>query len=127
MMRKIAPVDFDDYARHFPKNTQKALLEVRSTIRKAAPQAEETISYNLPAFAINDEVVVWFAAFKSHIGFYPGASAIAEFKADLAAYKTAKGSIQFPLRHALPVQLIRRIVKFKIRLQSKSKQEKVLK
>ena len=101
-MQKIVPTDFNDYVRHFPERSQTALRNVRSAVKKAAPQAKETISYNLPAFSLNGKMLVWFAAYKSHIGFYPGAAAI------------AKGSVQFPLDRALPLRLIERIVKFKV-------------
>ncbi len=114
-MRKIVPTGFNDYVRHFPEGSQVALRNVRSAVKKAAPQAKETISYNLPAFSLNGAMLVSFAAYKSHIGFYPGAAAIAAFADELAAYKTAKGSVQFPLDRALPLRLIERIVRFKTR------------
>jgi uncharacterized protein YdhG (YjbR/CyaY superfamily) len=113
-MEKLVPANFNDYTRHFPENAQTALREMRSAIKKAVPRAEETISYNLPAFSVDGRPLVWFAAFKSHIGFYPGAAAIAAFKDDFATYKTAKGSVQFPLDRSLPVGLIHRVVKFKM-------------
>jgi uncharacterized protein YdhG (YjbR/CyaY superfamily) len=112
-MEKFVPADFNDYTRHFPAPAQTALREMRSAIKKAAPRAQETISYNLPAFSLDGKMLVWFAAFKSHIGFYPGAAAVTHFKDDFAKYKTAKGSVQFPLDRSLPVGLIGRVVKFK--------------
>jgi uncharacterized protein YdhG (YjbR/CyaY superfamily) len=114
-VQKTVPADFDDYVRHFPERTQTALRKVWSTIRKAAPRADETISYNLPAFSLSGKTLVWFAAFKSHIGFYPGAAALAAFADDLSTYKTAKGSVQFPLDRPLPLRLIDRIVRFRVR------------
>jgi uncharacterized protein YdhG (YjbR/CyaY superfamily) len=113
-MEKFVPSDFNDYTKQFPASAQTALREMRSTIKKAAPRAEETISYNLPAFSLDGKMLVWFAAFKSHIGFYPGAAAIAAFKDDFSSYKTAKGSVQFPLSRSLPVGLIGRVVKFRM-------------
>ncbi|MGA8574081.1 MAG: DUF1801 domain-containing protein [Candidatus Cybelea sp.] len=114
-MKKIVPGDFDDYRRHVPKDAQRALHEVRLAIKKGAPRAQETISYNLPAFALDGKLVVWFGAFKAHVGFYPGAAAIAAFETDLSKYKTARGSAQFPLDRPLPLGLITRIVKFAVR------------
>lgn len=113
-MQKVAPTSFEDYARHFPAEARTALGIMRSTIENAAPKAKETISYNLPAFSLGGKAIVWFAAFKSHVGFYPGAAAIAAFQEDLSEYKTAKGSVQFPLDRALPTDLIKRIVEFKV-------------
>ncbi len=114
-MQRIAPADFNDYLKHFPQDAQTALRKMRATIESAAPRADETISYNLPAFSLNGKMLVWFAAFKSHLGFYPGAAAIAAFKNELSPFKTAKGSVQFPLDRPLPVRLIERIVKFRAR------------
>jgi uncharacterized protein YdhG (YjbR/CyaY superfamily) len=114
-MKKIVPGDFDDYRKRFPKDAQRALREVRLAVKKAAPRAQETISYNLPAFALDGKPVVWFGAFKAHIGFYPGAAAIAAFENDLSKYETARGSARFPLDRPLPLGLITRIVKFAVR------------
>jgi len=106
----------------FPKEVQQHLKKMRLTIRKAAPQARETISYGIPAFTLNG-LLVWFAAHKTHIGFYPRASAIAAFKKDLSAYKGAKGSVQFPFDEPLPLALVSRIVKFRVK-QNLSKSKK---
>jgi uncharacterized protein YdhG (YjbR/CyaY superfamily) len=108
------PADVDDYISGFPKQAQALLKKMRATIRKAAPAAGETISYNMPAFVLDGKRLVWFAGFKSHIGFYPGSAAIAAFENELSAYKTAKGSVQFPLSQPLPVDLVSRIVKFRL-------------
>ncbi|HZY97471.1 MAG TPA: DUF1801 domain-containing protein [Candidatus Cybelea sp.] len=113
-MQKRVPRDFNDYLSAFPKNVQMLLGKMRLAIKKAAPKAQETISYNVPAFAMNGKKIVWFAAFKSHIGFYPGAAAIAAFKKELAGYKTAKGSVQFPFDEPLPLSLVARIVEFRL-------------
>jgi uncharacterized protein YdhG (YjbR/CyaY superfamily) len=108
------PADLDDYISGFPEEVQTLLRKMRLTIGRAAPNAEETISYNVPAFALRGKKLVWFAAFKSHIGFYPGAAAIAAFKKELSPYKTAKGSVQFPFNDPLPLDLVSRIVKFRL-------------
>ena len=109
-----APKNFDDYLDRFPKGVQQRLQKMRLTIKKAAPQAKEKISYGIPSFTL-DGMLVWFAAFKSHIGFYPRTSAIAAFKNELSAYKGAKGSVQFPLDKPLPLPLISRMVKFRVK------------
>ena len=121
-MTKETPKNFDDYADRFPKEVQQVLHKIRLTIKKAAPQAKETISYGIPAFTLNG-MLVWFAAFKSHIGFYPRASAIAAFEKELSAYKKAKGSVQFPFDEPLPLALVSRIVKFRVK-QNLSKKRK---
>lgn len=108
------PQNFDDYLEHFPKDAQQRLQRMRLTIKKAAPQAKEKISYGIPAFTLNG-MLVWFAAFKNHIGFYPRTSAIAAFKKELSAYKGAKGSVQFPFNKPLPISLIERMVKFRVK------------
>lgn len=108
------PKSFDDYLDHFPKDVQQCLKKLRLTVRRAAPQAKEKISYGIPAFTLSG-MLVWFAAFKNHIGFYPRTSAIAAFKKELSAYKGAKGSVQFPYDKPLPVALISRMVKFRVK------------
>ena len=108
------PKDFDDYVERFPKDVQQRLQKMRLAVKKAAPQAKEKISYGIPAFTLNG-MLVWFAAFKNHIGFYPRTSAIAAFKKELSAYKGAKGSVQFPFDKSLPLPLISRIVKFRVK------------
>jgi uncharacterized protein YdhG (YjbR/CyaY superfamily) len=104
-----------------PKDIKAKLQELRSTILKAAPGAEEVISYNIPAFKLNG-LLVWYAAFKSHIGFYPRGSGIEAFKKELSKYKFAKGSVQFPLDQPLPLSLVTKIVKFRVE-QNKEKSE----
>ena len=113
-MTKKTLRNFDAYLERFPENVQRLLQKMRLTIKKAAPQAKETISYGIPAFTLNG-LLVWFAAHKNHIGFYPRASAIAAFKKELSAYKGAKGSVQFPFDKPLPLALISRIVKFRMK------------
>jgi uncharacterized protein YdhG (YjbR/CyaY superfamily) len=103
----------DEYIKTFPKDVQSILKELRQVIKAAAPEAEERLSYRMPSFWLNG-VLVYFAAFKSHIGFYPTASGIANFKEDLKGYKSAKGSVQFPIEKPLPFKLVSKIVKFKV-------------
>jgi uncharacterized protein YdhG (YjbR/CyaY superfamily) len=107
------PKDFDEYVSGFPKEIQQFLEQVRVTIKKAAPQAVEVISYGMPAFKMNG-MLVWFAAYSKHIGFYPGASGIEAFKKELSNYKGAKGSVQFPFDEPLPLDLVTKIVKYKV-------------
>jgi uncharacterized protein YdhG (YjbR/CyaY superfamily) len=108
----------DEYIRQQPNDVKKLLHEMRATIRSAAPGAQERISYRMPAFYLRG-ILVWFAGYEKHIGFYPGASAIAAFKAEIGRYKSSKGAVQFPLDEPLPVELIARIVKFKMDENSK--------
>lgn len=103
----------DAYIAAFPPEIQALLEQMRQTIHKAAPKATETISYQIPTFKLHGNLV-HFAGFKKHIGFYPGAARIAAFQDELAGYKSAKGSVQFPLDKALPLALVRRIVKFRV-------------
>ena len=121
-MNKKTPNNIDDYVDRFPKEVQQLLKRMRLTIKKAAPKAKETISYGIPAFRL-DGLLVWFAAFKNHIGFYPRASAIAAFQKELSAYKWAKGSVQFPLDEPLPLALVSRMVKFRVK-ENLSKKKK---
>ena len=111
-MRPIS-ANVDEYISGFPLETQRLLMELRETIRHAAPDAEEVISYAMPAYKLNG-MLVYFAGYAGHIGFYPGAGGIAKFKDQLSAYKGAKGSVQFPLDRPLPLKLITQIVKFRI-------------
>jgi uncharacterized protein YdhG (YjbR/CyaY superfamily) len=107
------PKDFDDYLKGFPAEIQLLLGQVRMTIKNAAPQAKEVISYGMPAFKMNG-MLVWFAAHSRHIGFYPGASGIKAFEKELLVYKWAKGSVQFPFDKPIPFELISEIVKFRV-------------
>lgn len=112
--RVMSASDVDSYINGFPSDTQPHLKKIREAIRKALPEAEETISYDMPAYVLNGKKLVWFGGFKSHVGFYPGAAAVSAFENDLASYTTAKGSVQFPLADPLPVELITRMVKFRL-------------
>ena len=112
MERKPAFTTIDEYIASYPKDAQKKLTQLRAIMKQVAPKAEEKISYQMPAFYLNG-ILVWFAAHSNHIGFYPKASAIARFKRELSKYKSAKGTVQFPLDEPLPVGLIKKIVKFR--------------
>ena len=104
----------DDYIAAFPENVQNILRELRKTILDVAPEAKETISYQIPSFELNGNLV-WFAAFKNHIGFYPRASAIEAFKEKLAKYEVRKGTVRFPLNQPIPFKLVKEIVKFRVK------------
>jgi uncharacterized protein YdhG (YjbR/CyaY superfamily) len=104
----------DSYISRFPKEVQKILERVRSTIREAAPDAGETINYGIPTFTLKGNLV-HFAAYKHHIGFYPTPSGIEKFKNELSVYEGAKGSVQFPLEQPIPLDLISRITKFRVK------------
>ncbi len=108
-----APTTIDEYIAGFPPDIQEILQKIRAAIRGAAPQAEETISYQMPTFKLKGNLV-HFAAFKQHIGFYPTPTGIEQFKSELSAYAGAKGSIRFPLDQPIPYDLIGRIVTFRV-------------
>jgi uncharacterized protein YdhG (YjbR/CyaY superfamily) len=113
----MAQINFqtiDEYVSSFPKDVQDVLETVRKTIKEAAPQAQEKISYQMPAFTLNGNLV-YFAAFKNHIGFYGASGAVDAFKNEVAPYANAKGSLRFPLDKPLPVSLIRDIVTFRVK------------
>ena len=111
-MKKSAPKSIDNYIATFPPKVRTLLRKMRATIRKAAPGAKEKISYQIPAFTL-EGMLVFFAAHKNHIGFYPRTTGITKFKKELSAYKSAKGSVQFPLDKPIPFGLIGRIVRFR--------------
>ncbi len=114
----------DEYIATFPAPIQELLQQVRATIKAAAPEATEKISYQMPTFFLNGNLV-HFAAFKNHIGFYPAPRGIEAFKEELDQYKGAKGSVQFPLDQPMPLDLIRRIVEFRAdENRSKAKKKK---
>ena len=115
----------DAYIADFPDAIQTLLEQMRLTIQKAAPGATEKMSYGIPTFDLNGNLV-HFAAFPKHIGFYPGPSGISEFASELAAYKSSKGAVQFPLESALPLKLVTKIVKFRVKeiLEKKARGKK---
>ncbi|MFN2265258.1 MAG: iron chaperone [Anaerolineales bacterium] len=110
---KSTPKDIDQYIARFPADVQEILEKVRLTIREAAPEAKEKISYQMPTFTLEGNLV-HFAGYKKHIGFYPTPSGIDKFKKEISAYKWAKGSVQFPLNQPIPYELISRIVTFRV-------------
>lgn len=113
--------DIDEYIKNFPKDVQEKLEKIRTTIHTAAPEATEKISYGIPTFALKGNLV-HFAAYDTHYGFYPGASALVDFAADLAPYETAKGTVRFPLDKPLPLELIHKIVLYRVE-QNKHKKK----
>ena len=108
-----APTTIDEYIAGFPQPIQELLQQIRATIKQAAPDAAETITYQMPTFTLNGNLV-HFAAFRNHIGFYPVPSAIEKFKHELAPYASGKGSARFPLDQPMPFDLISRIVEFRV-------------
>ena len=119
-MKKFQTVD--EYLSMFPTDVSDVLSGLRKIIKQAAPRAEEVISYSMPAFKYHG-MLVWYAAHKDHIGLYPRPSAISAFKRELARYKTSKGAIQFPLQEAIPVSLVRKIVKFRVKENEQSQKQ----
>ena len=109
-----AAANVDEYIEQFPANIQAILQKLRDTIKKTAPAAEELISYQMPAFKYHG-MLVYFAGYKNHIGFYPTSSPMKVFKDRLTNYKTSKGAIQFPINEAIPLTLVKDIVKFRIK------------
>lgn len=125
---KTAPTNIDEYIAQFPKDVQEILQGLRATIRAAAPEAEETISYQMPTFKLKG-YLVYFAAYKNHIGFYPAPGGIEAFKEELSAYKGGKGTVQFPIDKPLPLDLISKIVRYRVaenleKAAAKSKKKK---
>lgn len=106
--------DIDQYIAGFPEETQALLQQMRATIRKIVPEAGEKMSYGIPTFTLNGNLV-HFAGYKHHIGFYPSASGIKAFEKELSGYKNSKGAAQFPLDQPLPISLINKIVKFRVK------------
>jgi uncharacterized protein YdhG (YjbR/CyaY superfamily) len=113
----------DEYIETFPEDVRTTLNELRQTIKETAPEAEETINYQMPTYALHGNLV-HFAAFKNHIGFYPTPSGIEAFKKELSPYKGAKGSVQFPIDQPLPLPLIRKIVEYRVKENVERKQKK---
>ncbi|WP_153796664.1 iron chaperone [Foetidibacter luteolus] len=118
-----AAKNIDEYIAGFPEDIQARLQLIRQTVKKAAPDAVEAIKYAMPAFVLKGNLV-FFAAFKNHIGFYPAPTGNPAFAKDLAIYKTGKGSVQFPLEQPVPLDLITRIVKLRIRQNTEAEEVK---
>lgn len=114
MKTKNTIASVDDYIKSFPENIQGILNQIRATIKKNAPEAEESIAYQMPAYKTNGKPLVYFAGFTNHIGFYATPTGHDQFKKELSKYKQGKGSVQFPLAKPMPLALIAQIVKFRV-------------
>jgi uncharacterized protein YdhG (YjbR/CyaY superfamily) len=124
--QRTAARNIDEYIAGFPPEVQKILQKIRSTIRRAAPGAKETISYQIPAFVLHGNLI-FFAGFKNHVSVYPAPRGDEKFKKELSAYEGGKGTVRFPLDEPVPFDLIRRIAKFRIAKnleRAKAKQKK---
>ena len=113
-MDKSVAKNIDEYIARYPADVQKLLQDVRKTIQAAAPQAEEAMAYGIPTFKLNGNLV-HFGGFKQHIGFYPAPQGLEAFKKELSKYKGSKGAVQFPLDQPMPLALITRIVKYRVK------------
>jgi uncharacterized protein YdhG (YjbR/CyaY superfamily) len=111
-MKKVETIT--EYIAEYPKNIQVALRKLRATIKKAAPKAKETIKYGIPTFTM-EKNLVHFGAYKTHVGFYPTPSGIKKFEKELAKYESSKGAVRFPIDKPLPLGLITKIVKFRVK------------
>jgi uncharacterized protein YdhG (YjbR/CyaY superfamily) len=120
---KGQPTTVDEYIAQFPEEVQEILSKIRAVIKESAPEAVEKISYQMPGYFLNGGLV-WFGAWKNHIGFYPNPSGTEQFKEELAAYKMTKGSVHFPLNKPVPYDLISRIVKFRVAENQMNEAEK---
>ncbi|MEL3960959.1 DUF1801 domain-containing protein [Lysinibacillus endophyticus] len=125
-MDKTIPKSIDEYILQYPQEIQEILNTIRKVIKDSAPNAEEKISYGMPTFALNGNLV-HFAAFKNHIGFYPSSSGISSFQQELSEYKTSKGAVQFPIGKPIPYDLISKIVKFRVAENQRKAEEKIKK
>ncbi|HEX5167834.1 MAG TPA: DUF1801 domain-containing protein [Cyclobacteriaceae bacterium] len=115
-MTTSKPKDIDEYIARFPLDTQEILEQIRVTIKKVVPEAEETISYGIPTFNLNGTYLIYFAAYKNHIGFYPVPGTLEKIDKDFASFKTSgKGTIQFPLNKPMPLNLITKLVNFRVK------------
>jgi len=119
--------EIETYIKQFPDNVQEILQKLRKLVKNNAPQAEELFSYGMPAYKTNKKPLVYFAAFKNHIGFYATPSGHSEFKNELSKYKQGKGSVQFPLNNPIPYKLIERIVQFRVTENNKKANAKTTK
>ena len=113
--KQTGPKTIDEYIAGFPKEVQEILEKIRMTIRKAAPDAEETISYLIPTFTLKGKYLIYFAGYKKHIGVYPVPAGDAELNEELSVYQTGKGTLQFPLDKPIPLDLITKIVKLRVK------------
>ena len=113
--KQTVPKTMDEYIAGFPKEVQEILEKIRTTIRKAAPDAEETISYLIPTFTLKGKYLIYFAAYKKHIGVYPVPAGDAKLNEELSVYQMGKGTLQFPLDKPIPLDLITKIVKLRVK------------
>ena len=111
---KKAPESIDEYIGTFPKDIRSKLESIRKAVKEEAPDAKEVISYGMPAFKLN-RVLVYFAAQRKHIGFYPTASGISAFEEELSQFKHSKGAVQFPIDEPVPLELVRKMVRFRVK------------
>jgi uncharacterized protein YdhG (YjbR/CyaY superfamily) len=123
-MKGLIKNSVDEYIKDFPEEIQNMLSEIRRAIIELAPQAEESISYGMPAYKLNGKPLVYFAAFKNHIGFYATPSGHVGFEKELAKYKQGKGSVQFPIDKPIPLKLIAKIVAYKVKLNTQQLKDK---
>ena len=123
--KQTAPKTIDEYIAGFPSDVQQILEKIRRTIRKAAPDAEETISYEIPTFNLKGKYLIYFAAYKKHIGVYPVPAGDAKLNKELSVYRTGKGTLQFPLNKPIPYNLITKIVKLRVKENLAKASEKV--
>ena len=114
-MKTTKPETVDAYISQFPKSTQQILSQVREAVKEASPHAEEMISYGMPAYKLDKRPLVYFAGYEKHIGFYATPTGHAAFEKQLSKYKQGKGSVQFPIEEAMPLDLIRKIVHFRVK------------
>ena|SRR5690348_13423163 len=124
--RNTIPTTIDEYIVEFPPAIQEILQKIRKTVRKAAPDAKETISYRIPTFRLEGNLV-HFAGFKNHIGFYPTPSGTKTFEKELSVYESGKGSVRFPLDKPVPYALVTKIVKFRVKENLKRAEAKLKK
>ena len=122
-MKTLKPADIDAYIAAFPDERQAILEQIRAAIKAVVPEATETISYGMPSFMLNNQNLVYFSAFKYHIGFYGLPEGDAAFQAALTPFKAGKGTLQFPLNEPMPLDLIRQIVLFKKAENAKNKKK----
>jgi uncharacterized protein YdhG (YjbR/CyaY superfamily) len=113
--KQRVPATVDEYLADFPPEVRKILRKIRATIRKAAPGVKEKISYRIPTFTLDGDILIYFAAFTKHASIYPAPRGAEEFRDELAGYRGGKGTVQFPLDQPIPYGLITRIVKFRAR------------
>ncbi len=127
-MKQTAPKTIDEYISSFPQDIQEILEKIRSLVKRAAPQAQETIKYGIPTFMLRDTYLIYFAAYKKHIAIYPIPAGDPRFNEEISAYRSGKGTLQFPLDQSIPYTLIRKLIKFSLqdnltRAESKRKKK----